>query len=513
MNTTVRSTPAFPGSFKNNIPLKRMAARTLILGLWACMGCVCAVGSYASVPRIPAQTVCSLPAPAHNHSGTAAKSADTAATPKPAVTPRADSAIVSYLERVYDVDFTTNNRLVFFQNGQEKFDDLFEAVRQARHTIHLEYFNFRNDSISRVLFALLSQKAAEGVKVRALFDGFGNSSNNRPLKRVHLDTLRAAGIEIYEFDPVRFPWINHAMHRDHRKIVVIDGLVAYTGGMNVADYYIHGKPEFGEWRDVHMRIEGQAVGSLQAVFVGFWNRVTGQDLKGPELYPGGRDARRYFAGLRPDTTHSAGAKRLGIVNKGPGSPKQIVKDTFVKAIDAAQRQLQLINPYFTLSPGVRRALKRAVRRGVDVQIMVSAKSDIPITPRIVERNAKRMMDAGAEVWVFEGGFHHSKIMMVDSTFSFVGSANLNSRSLTFDYECNVLVADSSSTHQLQSLFERDKHTRCFRLTSERWKALPYWQRLKGWFLQIFTPFVQNNRPKDTRRAGIGFQPVAFPDFL
>lgn len=430
-----------------------------------------------------------------------------------AVSAGADSAIVSYLESVYDVKFTGDNRLVFFQNGQEKFDDLFEAVRQARHTIHLEYFNFRNDSISRELFALLSRKASEGVTVRALFDGFGNSSNNRPLKRAHLDSLRAAGIEIHEFDPMRFPWINHAIHRDHRKIVVIDGLLAYTGGMNVADYYIHGKPEFGDWRDVHMRVEGQAVGSLQAVFVGFWNRVTGQDVKGPELYPGGRDARLYFTGLRQDTTPTAGSKRLGIVNKGPGSPKRIIKDTFVKAIDESRRKIQLINPYFTLSPRVRRALKRAVRRGVDVQIMVSAKSDIPITPRIVERNAKRMMEAGAAVWIFEGGFHHSKIMMVDSAYSFVGSANLNARSLSFDYECNVLVADSSSTRQLQSLFERDKRANCFRLTPERWKELPRWQRFKGWFLQIFTPFVHNVRPKDARRASVGYQPVPFPDML
>lgn len=426
---------------------------------------------------------------------------------------RADSAVVAYLESVYDVKFTGNNRLVFFTNGQDKFDDLFEAVRQARHTIHLEYFNFRNDSISHELFSLLIQKAAEGVKVRALFDGFGNSSNNRPLRRVHLDSLRASGIEIYEFDPMRFPWINHALHRDHRKIVVIDGLVAYTGSMNVADYYIHGKPEFGDWRDVHMRIEGQAVGSLQAVFVGFWNRVTGQDLKGPELYPGGRDARLYFKDLRPDTTSTAGKKLLGIVDKGPGSPKRIIKDTFVKVIDEARQQIQLINPYFTLSPRVRRALKRAVRRGVDVQIMVSAKSDIPITPRIVERNAKRMMKAGAEVWIYEGGFHHSKIMMVDSAMSFVGSANLNARSLTFDYECNVLIADSFSTRQLQSVFERDKRSHCVLLTPERWEQLPRWQRFKGWLFQIFTPFCQNARPKDARRANLGLVPELAPDFM
>lgn len=122
--------------------------------------------------------------------------------------------------------------------GQEKFDDMFQAIRQARKSIHLEYFNFRNDSIADALFDLLAEKAKEGVEVRALFDAFGNASNNKPLKKKHIKALRARGIEIYKFDPLRFPWINHVFSRDHRKIVVIDGKLAYTGGMNVADYYI-----------------------------------------------------------------------------------------------------------------------------------------------------------------------------------------------------------------------------------------------------------------------------------
>ena len=191
------------------------------------------------------------------------------------------------------------------------------AVQAAKESIHLEYFNFRNDSISKELFTLLVRKAAEGVKVRALFDGFGNSSNNRPLRARHLDSLRAHGVEIYEFDPLRFPWVNDVMHRDHRKIVVIDGCIAYTGGMNVADYYITGKPEFGEWRDIHARVEGDAVGELQKVFLTFWNKVTQQQIHGPEYYPGERDARLDFPQLKPDVSDTAGKKFVGVVNRDP----------------------------------------------------------------------------------------------------------------------------------------------------------------------------------------------------
>lgn len=403
---------------------------------------------------------------------------------------RADSAVVSFLRQEYGVPFSENNSIVFFKNGQEKFDDMFAAIRQARHSVHLEYFNFRNDSISALLFDLLRQKAAEGVEVRAVFDGFGNSSNNRPLRRRHLDSLRSHGVEIVEFDPVHFPYVNHALHRDHRKIVVIDGLIAYTGGMNVADYYIIGKPEFGEWRDVHTRVEGDAVDVLQGIFLEFWNRVTGQDVHGPQYYTGGRDAKPCFTHLSADTTATAGKKKIGVVDRGPRSRRHIIHDAFVETINASQHQLCLINPYFTLCPHIRRALHRAIKRGVDVQIMVSAKSDIPITPRIVEHNAHRLMKAGATVYFFEGGFHHSKIMMADSCLAFMGSANLNSRSLSFDYECNLLIADDAATKQLLHLFDTDKTTRCWRLTPATWKSkFSRKRRRAAWFWQFLTPFV------------------------
>lgn len=413
-----------------------------------------------------------------------------------------DLDIVNFLQEDFGVKFTGNNRLVVFKTGKEKFDDLLPALRAAKQSIHLEYFNFRNDSISKELFAILVRKAAEGVKVRALFDGFGNSSNNRPLRTRHLDSLRARGVEIYEFDPIRFPWINHVFHRDHRKIVVIDGVVAYTGGMNVADYYITGKPEFGEWRDIHTRVEGDAVGELQKVFLNFWNRVTHQNVHRAEYYPGERDARNDFGMLKQDTTPTAGSKIIGVVNRDPCETPRIIHDTFVHAIEHAEKQILIINPYFTLCRHIKRALKKAARRGVDVQIMVSQKSDIPVTPRVVEYNAHKLMKAGAKMYFFTGGFHHSKIMMVDSLYAFVGSANLNSRSLSFDYECNMLVADRYTTAQLQEIFYHDRDTRCFMLTPELWKNWGRWKKTKGWIFHFLSPFVKCDK-KEGDNSGLG----------
>ena len=147
---------------------------------------------------------------------------------------RSDSTLRHVLEQK-DIRFTNDNSVTLLMNGQEKFNDMFEAIRQARHHIHLEYFNFRNDSVASLLFDILAEKVKEGVEVRALFDGFGNFSNNKPLKKRHVRDIRKSGIEIYEYNPIGFPWVDDLFNRDHRKIVVIDGKIAYTGGMNVAD--------------------------------------------------------------------------------------------------------------------------------------------------------------------------------------------------------------------------------------------------------------------------------------
>lgn len=195
-----------------------------------------------------------------------------------------DSLVLRFLSES-GIPISDNNKVRLLKSGREKFIDLFSAIRDAKHHIHLEYFNFRNDSIANALFDLLAEKVKEGVEVRAMFDAFGNWSNNKPLKKRHLKKIREQGIEIVKFDPFTFPYINHAAHRDHRKIAVIDGEVAYTGGMNIADYYINGLPKIGTWRDMHMRIEGDAVNDLQEIFLTIWNKETKQNIGGEAYFP------------------------------------------------------------------------------------------------------------------------------------------------------------------------------------------------------------------------------------
>ena len=389
-----------------------------------------------------------------------------------------DSILIAYLQKEYNINPTVNNQIKLLKSGEEKFIDLFEEIRKAKHHIHLEYFNFRNDSIANTLFDLLAEKVKEGVEVRALFDAFGNSSNNQPLKKKHLRAIREKGIQIEKFDPLKFPWINHAFHRDHRKIVIIDGKVGYTGGMNIADYYINGLPEIGEWRDMHARIEGKAVNDLQDIFLDMWNKTSGQNISGKEYYPN-KDS---------ITTSNDNSCMIAIVDRYPKKAPEVMRNVYIKAIESANEKVQIINPYFTPVKSVKKAIKKALKNGVKVEIMIPGKSDIGFTPDAAMYIANKLRKKGADIYIFNGGFHHSKVMMVDSLYCTVGSTNLNSRSLKYDYEVNAFIFDTETTHELMELFKEDQQNSTL-LTKEIYKKRTAWKKFLGWFAHLFTPFI------------------------
>ena len=383
-----------------------------------------------------------------------------------------DSLIVRQMSE-YGIRFTKGNEVKLLMSGKEKFADMFEAIRQAKSSVHLEYFNFRNDSIAGLLFDILREKRKEGVEVRAVFDGFGNDSNNQPLKKTHLKALHEDSIEIYEFDPIRFPWVNHIWPRDHRKIVVIDGEIGYTGGMNVADYYLVGTEQVGEWRDMHCRIEGPAVNELQDIFIRFWEKLTKEKLTDE----------KYFRGTE------AGNKMVGIATREPHTTNKIMRQFYISALDNAKDSVKIVNPYFCPTSSVIKALKRCAERGVKMDIIMSSKYDVPLVPDVVYYNLRKLMKRGAKIWRYRPGFHHSKIMMVDGKYCTVGSTNLDARSLRFDYEINALIIDKDVTRQLDDKFIEDTK-KCDLLTEEEYKrSRSSWKRFRGWLGHLLTPFL------------------------
>jgi cardiolipin synthase len=382
-----------------------------------------------------------------------------------------DSLVFSFLYE-QNVPITENNKIKLLNGGKEKFSDLIQNIKEAKHHIHLEYFNFRNDSIAGLLFNLLAEKAKEGVKIRAIYDAFGNWSNNMPLKKKHLDTIRKNGIEIFPFDPLCFPFINHIFCRDHRKVVIIDGKTAYIGGINIADYYIKGLPKIGEWRDMHMRIEGSAVGYLQKIFLSIWNKITEQEINGIQYYPSHDD----IAG-----------KTVAIIDRVPELPRQL-EEMYLKSISSAKNKIRIINPYFLPTPAIKKELKKAIAKNVKVEIMISANSDIKFTSDGVFHVVYKLMKKGADIYIYNAGFHHSKIMMVDDRFCTVGSANLDFRSLRHDYEVNAFIFDKEVTGKLNDIFDADKEKSTI-MTPEIWKKRSLWKRFIGWIANGLSPIL------------------------
>ena len=374
--------------------------------------------------------------------------------------------------------FYKHNEVRILPTAEIKFRDLFEEVERAERYILMDYFKFQQDSICGVLIEKLCRKAREGVEVKVIFDSFGNHDSDFPLSDTLQARIRQSGVEIKAFDPVRFPWINHLMHRNHHKIAIIDGRVVYKGGMNLADDYLPGKPKVGKWRDMHVRLDGPIVEAYEEVFNKMWTKT-------PSDSP-----------LKGENTAAKKASPLGgglegsVASRFPRESPRIMRQTYCICIDNAERLVQIVNPYAMLFGEVRAALRRALERGVRVQFMVSTKSDGKVNDDVIGLEMRKLMKRGAEVWYYNDGFHHSKVMMIDSLFCTVGTTNLDARSLCFDYEVNAFIFDATTTHELQQIFYDDMTNHSTLLTPEVFRErFPLKRRIRGRFYSISKRFL------------------------
>ena len=355
--------------------------------------------------------------------------------------------------------------------AKEKFKDLEPAISQAKHYIHIEYYKWYNDSIGRHLLDALAKAAQRGVKVRILYDAFGCSGKEPNVTDDFISRYRSQGLDLVGWDPMRFPYINHALHRLHRKMVVIDGRMVYTGGLNIADYYIHGKPELGKWADMHARLEGPIVDEYQRLFADMWYRETGEYLD--SLAYRSPDAHLY--------DESKEGYEAFVVDREPGKKSARIRQSYISCLDNAQKRVRIINPYVILVSSVRKALRRCIERGVEVEILLGHKGDNLISEVSTAREIYSLARRGAKVWLCRECFHHDKVMIVDDSLCTVGTANLDARSLSFDYEVNAYFFSPEYCRQLNEYFNH--HKRCaVMLTEDNWKELyPRSKRRLGWW--------------------------------
>ncbi len=366
-------------------------------------------------------------------------------------------------------DECRGNSITLLKSPQAKYDTLFNSIREAERYVHLEYYWLGNDSVGGVLTGLLAERARQGVEVRLLIDDYANRKSDSRWSTHQLDSLNALGIRVAMFDPFRFPRFKHSYHRDHRKIAVVDGKRVFSGGMNIADYYLTGTERSGPWRDMHFCIDGPAVDAYERAFERIWEKETGEML----------DTVKYV-GL----SVLCGGETVSVVNREPHHLSRRMREAYTASMDAARQEIRIVNPYPTNVRMVRKAMRRALKRGVRVMVMVSATSDVRVTPDVIGVEMRKLTRRGCEVYYYEGGFHHGKVMTVDGEFCTVGTANLDGRSLLFDYEINAFVFDRETTRELNSVFDDDL-TDSELLTPEAFKRrFPLRHRMVGRILGV-----------------------------
>ncbi|MFC4652498.1 cardiolipin synthase [Lactococcus nasutitermitis] len=366
---------------------------------------------------------------------------------------------------------SANTDVKIFSDGRKKFDALLADIAQAKHHIHLEYYIFRMDNLGQEIYQALIEARKRGVEVRVLFDAWG--SNRTKLK--YFKELIDLGGHVVAFFPLILPLINpRTNYRLHRKIVVIDGVIGYTGGFNVGDEYASVTKKFGYWRDNHLRLTGDIVYSLQHRFILDWNSQHHFEITQGE-------------GYFPDSI-GKGKVASQFVTSGPDEAKEQIKLTYMKMISGAEREIIIQTPYYIPSDALHETLKLALLSGVQVKLLIPNKPDHPLVYWATYFYSADLVKAGAKVYTYENGFVHAKTLIIDGEYASVGSANFDYRSLQLCFEANVVLYDFDIAQDLRRKFLEDlKLSKA--LTLERYEERSFFIRFKEGLARLISPML------------------------
>lgn len=343
----------------------------------------------------------------------------------------------------YGAVLCPNNDIQIFHNGEEKINALLKDIENAKNSINIEYYIFSDDAIGKKVMNALIKKAQEGVKVRLIFDSIGClGAPRRFFKR-----LKEAGGEVGEFFPpfMYIRMINLKLnYRNHKKIVVIDGKIAYTGGINIRDDHMGKKKKVSPWRDTHIRITGSGVVSLQMLFLNDWRYVkndksTTEDYFKEKLFP---------------TPSKKGNAFVQILSSGPDSETQEIKETYIKLITNAKKSVLIQTPYFIPDDSFLTAIRIAVSSGVKVKIMVPSKPDYRSIYHVTLSYLKDIIDLGIEVYLYKG-FLHAKTLVIDDDKLSIGTCNIDNRSFQLNFEDTALIYSKELNEEYSKVYEED----------------------------------------------------------
>lgn len=374
---------------------------------------------------------------------------------------------ITLLENNSDAKLALHNNLDVLHNGDQTFASIVKALESARESIHIEYYIFCEDKVGSYIAELLEKRARDGIEVRLIFDAVGSWK----LSKEFISRLRASGVEVGRFSPITFPYLTHYLnYRNHRKIVVVDGRIAFTGGINIAERYLKGDT-MGLWYDVHLRVEGDAVADFQRMFLSDWALVSGQTLDDARYFPPSEVAR-----------HAP----MQVVGSSVSSRWSAISQAFFAAITGASQTITISTPYFIPSTSLLEALKVAALKGVDVRIVIPERSDSLLVHWATCSFVDGLLSAGVKVYLYTAGFLHSKLIAVDGRMASVGTANMDIRSLEDNSEVSTFIYDRETVAELTATLE-DYIAHSRRVIPDEWYALPHGQRFVNAIARLLSP--------------------------
>ena len=357
--------------------------------------------------------------------------------------------------------------------GQEFFTELLTAIQGAKHHIHLEFYIVRYDDVTQPIFTALCEQARAGVEVRLLVDAGGSF---RTLSDVVIRDLVEAGVLFAFFgDPQSLVLDSTVNWRNHRKVVVIDGTIGFIGGFNLGREYVFGDDKTKNWRDTHLRLVGDAVRSLQTIFLEDWHFSTHEHFASEQ-------SNQYF----PECTTVSTTDIVQIISDGPDTRKRPLKNSLYKLINTATQRIWLSTPYLILPNDILQALKSAALSGVDVRISIPGNPDKKMIYRCTQSYIEELIEAGVQIYLLTDTFQHSKVWVFDDEFAACGTVNLDYRSLLINFEAMALLSNNETIEQLAEILATD-FQQSQRVELRGWKKRSYYQKVSESCTRLFAP--------------------------
>lgn len=364
----------------------------------------------------------------------------------------------------------SGNKVTVLNDGDQTFDSIFEAIKNAKKFIHLQYYIFEEGDLTDKFYHLFKEKIQQGVEVRLIYDSVGSFAfRGKIIKR-----FKKIGVKAFPMMPLRFGSLLFTLnYRNHRKIAIIDGHVGFIGGVNVSDKYIKKVSELGIWKDLHLMIKGPAVNSLHRVFIKDYHFASNEELLINEKYL--------------PVNEPVGDSTIQIVTSGPDSKQPAVMQQYVAMINSAQKSICIANPYFIPGVTVMQAIKIAALSGIEVSLLIPNKSDSLMAKYSMYANFEDLLAIGIKIFLRDD-FSHSKVILIDSEVASVGSGNFDYRSFEHNFEANALIYDNKITKVICNEFD-DQCRKNNMIDYKTFKNRPIAQKFLEGLAKFFSPLL------------------------